>query len=202
MGDNTKGRRMKRMTQIEREFQQSLEASGHSKRTVTRFIQGVDRFLRYIDGQPLNRLSEEQTRAYFARFKGNTRASYSSIIHRFLKFAAAALPVVVDKAGASLPPPTRKPTKKELALRERWTVDKLTAEKETADDLIAKLARQVVNHYVFFEKRLKGAPDDLDELARFADEARALIESNLALFMGLSASGRNINPLFTERILP
>ena len=201
MGDNTKGRRLK-LTPIEHDFEQHLQAAGRSKKTVTAAISTVRCFLRHVDGKPLAQLSEDDTRAYFAGFKGPTRRVYSSTISRFLKFAAAALPVVVNKAGAQLPPPTRKPTQKELALRERWTVDKLTAQKEAADDLIGRLARQVVNHYVFFEKRLKGAPDDLDELARFADEARALIESNLALFMNLSATGHNINSRFNERNLP
>jgi len=190
-----------KLTPIERDFEQHLQAAGRSKHTVTAAVSAVRCFLRHVDGKPLAQLSENDTREYFAGFKGPTRRVYSSTISRFLKFAAAALPVVVNKAGAELPPPTRKPTKKELALRERWTVDKLTAQKEAADDLIGRLARQVVNHYVLFEKRLKGAPDNLDELARFADEARALIESNMVLFMGLSATGHNINSRF-ERNLP
>lgn len=89
MGDNTKGRRLKRMTQLERDFEQHLEAAGHSKQTVIAAVRAVHRFLCHLDGTPLAQVSEQQTGAYFAAFTGATLRTYSSIISRFLKFAAA-----------------------------------------------------------------------------------------------------------------
>jgi len=85
-------------------------------------------------------------------------------------------------------------------MREKWALEKLVDEKEKADDLIAALARRVIDHYVYFGKRLKGEADDLDELARFADDCREIIERNLPLFMGLSAGGRNLHPKIDERV--
>ena len=45
-----------------------------------------------------------------------------------------------------------------------------------------------------------GGQADLDEVARFADEAREIIESHLPLFMGLSAAGLNVHPRIDERM--
>jgi hypothetical protein len=189
------------MTDLE-DFRAHLQKEGWCLTQITWRVNHVRVFLAAIGNKPAHLITEADTRNYFKHVTLKRRKSVATSIGAYIKFAARNLPVVVDRAGAALPPPARKLSKKDLALRERWTIDKLTAEKEAADDLIGRLARQVVNHYVYFEKRLKGSPDDLDEIARFTDEARALIESNLGLFMGLSASGRNINPAFTERILP
>jgi hypothetical protein len=93
---------------------------------------------------------------------------------------------------------------KEVALRQSWAVDKLIQQREVADDLIAKLARRVIDHYLFFQARLQGGPDcpeSIDELTRLSDECRHVIQTNLPLFLGLSAQGRNIHSLIDERIL-
>ena len=191
------------MTDTLEDFRRHLQGQGYAPTSVCKMVTIVRSFLKQVGKKRVDAITETDTGNYFAKHVSRkSRMSYACSIAAYLKFATKSLPVVVDRTGAALPPPTRKPTKKDLALREKWTIDKLTAEKEAADDLIGQLARQLVNNYVFFEKRRKGAPDDLDEIGRFADECRQLIESNLALFMGLSANGSNINPLFTERILP
>jgi len=185
------------------DFRRYLQSEGYKPGSIPTMLYHVRVFLKHIGNKRVDRLTEADTRDYFAKHVSHKhRRGPASSISAYIKFAAKSLPVVVDRMGAALPPPARKPTKKELALREKWTIDKLMAEKETANDLIGRLARQLMNHFVHFEKRRRGAPDDLDEIGRFADECRQLIESNLALFMGLSASGRNINPIFTERVLP
>jgi len=66
--------------------------------------------------------------------------------------------------------------------------------------LIAKLARKLIDHYLYFQGRIKGEPENLDDVVRFADECRELIESNLPLFMGLSAQGRNVHSKIDERV--
>jgi hypothetical protein len=47
---------------------------------------------------------------------------------------------------------------------------------------------------------MKGEPENLDDVYRFADECKELIESNLALFMKLSAQGRNVHSAIDERV--
>jgi hypothetical protein len=120
-------------------------------------------------------------------------------VGQFLKFAAARLPALVNARGAE----SRRaaaPTKKELALHQKWTLDKLIEQKENDADLIAKLARKVIDHYIYFQGRMKGEPENLDDVYRFADECKELIESNLALFMKLSAQGRNVHSAIDERV--
>jgi hypothetical protein len=87
-----------------------------------------------------------------------------------------------------------------IALRQQWAVDKLTAKKEANDDLVAKLARKVIDHYLYFQRRIQGEDENLDDVHRFAAVCQELIQSNLPLFMGLSAQGRNIHPLLDERV--
>ena len=77
---------------------------------------------------------------------------------------------------------------------------KLREQKESDDDLIAKLARKVIDHYLFFQTLLKTDDIDLDTVSRFADECRDLVETNLPLFMSLSAQGRNIHSAIDERV--
>jgi hypothetical protein len=89
---------------------------------------------------------------------------------------------------------------KELALRQQWAADKLAEQKEAGDDLIAKLARKVIDHYLYFQGRIAGKPEDLDDIHRFAAECQELIQANLILFMSLSAQGKNIHPLINERV--
>jgi len=87
-----------------------------------------------------------------------------------------------------------------LALRRTWAVDRLLEQKVTSEDLIAKLGRKVIDHYVYFQSRLKDEPENLDDIERFAAECRELIESNFELFMALSKSGRNIRSAIDERV--
>lgn len=90
--------------------------------------------------------------------------------------------------------------RKEVALRQKWAVDKLAAEKEAGEDLIARLARKLIDHYVFFEQLTRGEELNLDTVHRFAAEAQELIASNLPLFMQLSVQGKNTHPIIDERV--
>jgi len=89
----------------------------------------VRRFLRYVGGGRLDRLSEEVTRGFFVGLKEGNRKSCASAISQFLIFATARLPVVVSNRGAEMPAPS---SRKELALRRQWSVDKLIEQKEAA----------------------------------------------------------------------
>jgi site-specific recombinase XerD len=180
------------------EFKQHLIATGLSKHTIESYISGVRGFLKHIGNEErLDRISEESVRSFFAGIDNhNTRRTRAAEVSRFLIFATARLPVVINNRGA----PATAPSKKELALRRQWSVDKLTEQKKAADDLTAKLARKLIDHYLYFQDRLKGGPENLDDLCRFADECRELIQSNLPLFMELSAQGRNIHSVIDERV--
>jgi hypothetical protein len=96
--------------------------------------------------------------------------------------------------------PLARQSEKEKKLRQRWAVDKLAEQKGSGQDLIAKLARRVIDHYLYFQNRIKGEEENLDDLVRFAEDCRELIESNLTLFMSLSAGGRNIHSKIDERV--
>jgi Phage integrase, N-terminal SAM-like domain len=192
------------------DFRQHLIATGLSKHTIETCISGVRGFLRHIGNERhLDRISEESVRSFFAGIDNrNTRRRRASDVSQFLNFALSRLPVVINNRGNAsggskkVPPetPAPAPSKKELALRRQWSVDKLSEQKEAADDLTAKLARKVIDHFLYFQDRLKGEPENLDDLCRFADECRELIQSNLPLFMTLSAQGRNIHSAIDERV--
>jgi len=181
------------------DFEQHLIAAGKSKSTIKVTMNIVRRFLRHAGDTRLDRLSEEAARAFFDGLEGQTRMQYAMAVSQFLKFTAARLPAVINARGAESPR-ARPPTKKELAIREKWTLDKLVEQKENDTDLIAKLARKVIDHYLYFQGRMKGEPENLDDVYRFADECKDLIESNLMLFMKLSAEGRNIHSAIDERV--
>lgn len=183
-------------------FRRHLEQH-HTRTTVVNYMHHVRGFLDFIGNQRIDRVSEEQMRAYFARYKNqkrHTRSHAVAVISQYVKFATAGLPVVIDGRGAAMPPAPATPSKRDLALRKRWDVEKLVHESEAKDDLLAKFARKVSDHYLYFQTRLRGGDENLDEVGRLADECRELIESNLALFMALSASGRNVHPKIDERI--
>ena len=187
-------------TPIEANFKQHLIAAGKAKDTVNVYMATVRRFLKHVGNERIDRISEEVTRSFFAGIKDRgTRRMNAMPIGQFLNFAAARLPVVVTARGAESPR-ARPPTKKELALRQKWTLDKLEEQTENDADLIAKLARKLIDHYLYFQGRIKGEPENLDDVQRFADECRDLIETNLPLFMGLSAQGRNIHSKIDERV--
>ncbi len=181
------------------DFKQSLIAAGKSKLTIKSMTNTVRRFLKHVENQPVDRISEDLARSFFDGQSGQTRRQYAMVISQFLRFSAARLPALVTARGAESPRAPA-PTKKELALRQKWTLDKLLDQKNTDHDLIAKLGRKLIDHYLYFQGRMKGDPENLDDLVRFADECRDLIESNLALFMKLSADGRNVHSKIDERV--
>lgn len=182
------------------DFKQYLKDQGKGKAAIDRTVNTVRRFLRHVGEHRLDRISEEVARSFFAGIKAvKTRQMYAMEVSQFLNFSASRLPVPVNAQGRLIIPPAVK-SKKELALRQKWTVEKLLDQKETADDLIAKLARKVSDHYLYFQTRLKGGDENLDEVGRLGDECRELIESNLPLFMALSAGGRNVHPKIDERM--
>ncbi len=186
-------------TSIESEFRKHLKAAGVKSKTRWTYMAIVRKFLKHIGDTRLERLSEELTRAFFHGLKGKDRTQNAMVVSKFLTFAARGLPVPVNARGAESPRAPA-PTKKKLALRQKWTLDRLVEQKESDDDLIAKLARKLIDHYLYFQGRIKGKPDNLDDLVRFADDCRELIESNLSLFMSLSAQGRNIHSKIDERV--
>lgn len=192
---------MKNETQLE-DFKQYLKDQGKGKAAIDRTVNTVRRFLRHVGEQRLDRISEEVARSFFAGIKAvKTRQMYAMEVSQFLNFSVSRLPVPLNARGVESPQGAAAPTKKELALREKWTVDKLREQKEADKDLIAKLARKVIDHYVFFQTLLKTDERvDLDTVSRFADECRDLIETNLPLFMSLSAQGRNIHSAIDERV--
>jgi integrase-like protein len=184
------------------EFKESLQAAGNTKSSVKMYTYWAKRFLTHVGGKPINQVTEAEVENLFVTLRNLNKASRRtaiSSVSKFIKFAAAGLPVVMGKGG-ELPPAPAPKNKKALALRDKWAIEKLAEEKQKADDLITALTRRVIDHYLYFGKRLKGEPDDLDELARFADDCREIIERNLQLFVGLSAGGRNLHPKIDERV--
>jgi hypothetical protein len=196
-------RRAAALGPLETEFDAHLKEQKRVPETVKQYRHCVRRLLRYIGDEPLNRVSAERMREWFEREFGKRtkqgQVQAGVAITQFLKFAAARLPVPLSARGAEMPL-ARAPGEKELALRRQWEIDRATDRKETRDDLIAQLARKVIDHYLYFQGRMKGEPENLDDVYRFADECRELIERNLPLFMGLSAGGRNIHSAIDERV--
>ena len=182
-------------------FRAQLEQEKFTRNSIASYLSVVRSFLKSVGNRPVTELGDSEVREFFKRYK--TKGARKQAVHaisRWIKFSAARLPVVVGQ-GALPPPAPRKLTRKELALREKWTAEKLTHAKEAAEELNAKLARKVIDHYLFFQRLMKtGGQADLDEVARFADEAREIIESHLPLFMGLSAAGLNVHPRIDERM--
>ena len=182
------------------DFKAHLIATGRSRGTAMEYAGLVRRFLKHVGETRIDRISEELSRSFFATIKGeHARHRAASIVSQYLKFTAAKLPVVVNGARGQAPR-APVPTKQTKLLRERWHVDKLIEGRHRDADIIAQLARKVIDHYVFFEGLLKGEEINLDDVARLADEAKALIEANLALFMSLSAGGRNVHSKIDERV--
>ena len=185
-------------TPIEAEFRKHLKTLGFTPNTRTNYMIIVRRFEKHIGYTPLERLTEDLTRSFFAGLKGQDRRINATVISQFLTFAVSRLPVPVNARGAESPR-TAAPTKKELALRQKWTLDKLVEQKETDDDLIAKLARKVIDGYLICQQQIKGEAN-LDDLVRHVDECRELIETHLTLFMTLSAQGRNVHNKIDSRV--
>jgi hypothetical protein len=162
----------------------------------------VRRFREYIGDQRLDRLTDETVKGFFQQVGGkDNRKCAASIIGQFLRFAAPReLVVVTNERGpegrASVP------VKDDsfACVRQGWSIDKLKQQKDADEDLIAKLGRRVIDHYLYFQSRLEGGPENLDELNRLAADCREIIQTNLPLFMSLSAQGRNVHSAIDERI--
>ena len=185
-------------TDLERAFALHLGKAGAEPRTVDQYLRTVRRFLKHVGENRVDRISEELTRAFFAGKAKNTLHQQAAIVGQFLAFAAQRLPVLATARGEDSPRAAA-PTKKELALRQRWSNDKAVEQKENDDDLIAKLARKVIDGYLICQQQIKGE-QNLDDLVRFVDECREVIETNLEVFMKLSAEGRNIHSKIDDRV--
>jgi hypothetical protein len=185
-------------TGILAEFTEHLKADGYSAGSVDIYARTAREFLKHVGNRPIDRISEAETRQFFNRFTNkHTHRQRAMHVSAFLKFAMRGLPALLAVVNAP-----KATTKKDLTVKAKWTHDKLVQQREESADLIAKLARKVIDHYMYFENRMKGEPENLDEVARFADECRELIQSNLPLFMGLSAQGRNVHSKIDERVQP
>src|SRR5688572_5410082 len=172
-----------------KDFKQHLKAQGKTPLTIGAMMSCVRRFLRHVGDQRLDRLSGDVTRSFFDDFKGQTRQQYAWAVSQFLQFAARGLPAVVGARGSErIPAPVVKDPK-EMALRQAWAIEQQTQQQEAEEAVIARLARQLINHFLYFEKRIKGAPENLDDLYRFRAECQELIKADLSLFMELSAKG-------------
>lgn len=205
------GRRPPVLTALEKEFQERLRLQGKTTSTRKHYMNYIHRFMRYVGGEPLHRLTGEQMKYFFEQEFGHwgksTQVIASAVVTQFVRFAVAQslpVPVVVNRRESkAAPAPVLDPVRdaREIALRQKWSFDRLLLEKEKGDDLIAALGRQLVNHYLFFQSLLSQTPLNLDEVIRLADECRETIDSNLSLFLKLSALGKNLGPKINERII-
>ena len=187
------------LTGIEADFVTHLKGSGLADGTVYQYSVIVGLFLAHIGNRRIDQISEAEVRTFFQRYKdSSTKRCYGSVVSQFLKFAHTCLTVPVTARGEQSPRAVA-PSKKELALRQQWSLDKLIRDKASGDDLIAKLARKVIDGYLICQREIKGE-QNLDDLVRYVDECRELIEANLPLFMGLSAQGKNIHSAIDERV--
>jgi hypothetical protein len=116
-------------------------------------------------------------------------------VQQFLKFTAAHPSLISREDQASKPAPDGQ---QETVPPQQWLVEKLVDEKTRSDELIAMLGRKLMDHYLYFQNRLKGDEEDPDCVCRLADEAKQLIESNLALFIRLFSSGQKVDRTIPE----
>jgi hypothetical protein len=174
-----------------------------AKRTVENYMRIARRFVAFVGNEPVQRISEDIVAEFFKDIGASShyKKNAGMVIGHLLRFALLRLPVPAGKRGPTVPAPDPVQDAREIALRQHWNFDRLLEEKERGDDVIAMLGRQLVNHYVFFQSRLAGTPENIDELIRLADECREVIERNLPLFMKLSALGKNLGRLINERII-
>lgn len=185
--------RPKPLSPLESAFELHLKQSGKHPASVSQYMSIVRRFLKHVGPDSrFDRISPHTVKAFFEELGGGkrNRDSYAMVVGQFLRFVAecsAHLPAV--RGSRQVP-----------VLARKWNADHLKEQKEADDDLIAKLARKVIDHFLYFEGRLKGGRENLDELTRLRDECRELIQTNLRLFMGLSAEGRNVHSIIDERM--
>ena len=179
------------------DFKQHMIASGKSEHTATLYAQRVAGFLKHLTEQRIEKITEDSAQSYIAGIKDKrTKRGKVIAVHQFLKFAAQrSFPVRTKEDEAPLPSTQSQP---EVALTQQWLLEKLIDEKSRSDDLIAALACKLMDHYLYFQSRITGGGDNLDSICRLADEAKQLIQSNLALFIRLSSGGRSINRTIPE----
>lgn len=186
------------------DYRRELKPRGWQKRSIQLRLHYCRRFLKFIGPtQDPAKVSAETVKAFLElpRRSAATVMNYKHAVASFLKFVGERLPAPKGwHAAAALPVPAKNP--QELALNRQWSLEKLIEQKETDADVIAKLARKVIDHYLYFQGRLKGETENLDDVCRFADECKELIEQHLPLFMKLSAQGRNIHSKIDERVQP
>jgi hypothetical protein len=203
---------------MEAAFEEHLRASKISRDCIAQYVSCVRRFLKFVGADTeFDRLSPETVKAFFQQLGGGekNKRQYPMIIGRFLRFVASGYPqspAIRPRSRAMLDSPQmderegrdRDPVAiqddKTLALRQTWAVDRLKEQKEAGEDLIAKLGRKLIDHYLYFQSRLQGGPESIDELYRLSDECRELIQTNLPLFISFSAQGRNLHSIIDEKV--
>lgn len=173
------------VTDLEQAFEADLKQGDLAPRTVQLYMGRIRRFLKYVGNERLDRVGDDAVKAFFKETAASKKEQrdVAFLIGRFLRFAAARRP----------------PQQRSEIQAKELSVEQLKAQKEAADDLIAKLGRRLIDHYLFFQARLQGQPESIDELTRLVDDCRELIQSNLPLFMSLSAQGRNVHSIIDQR---
>ena len=140
------------------DFELHLKESGKTPTTVCNYARLVRQFLKFVGNESPERISEDLVRAFFNGIANcKTKREYATRIGQFLKFTAAHLPVT-GKLASAMPPG---PAAKEVAIRQRWSLDHLINQKEKDADSIAQLARKIIDHYLYFQARLKADPKTL-----------------------------------------
>ncbi|HEX7231634.1 MAG TPA: phage integrase N-terminal SAM-like domain-containing protein [Candidatus Binatia bacterium] len=177
------------------DFKQHLIASGKSEDTASLYAQRIARFLSHADWPP-EKITAELVRTFLNRIKDKrTKRGCAMAVQQFLKFTAAHSTLISREDQSSKPPGEGQ---QETVPPQQWLVEKLVDEKARSDELIATLARKLMDHYLYFQRRIKAEQEDPDYVCRLADEAKQLIESNLALFIRLFSSGREVDRTIPE----
>ncbi len=177
-------------------FKQHLIASGKSEDTASLYAQRIARFLRHTDW-PTEKITADLVRSFLNRIKDKrTKRGCAMAVQQFLKFTAAHPSFISGENQSSKPPAQRQ---RETIPPQQWLLEKLINEKARSDELISMLASKLMDHYLYFQSRIKGNEEgDPDYLCRLADETKQLIESNLALFIRLFSSGQAVDTTIPE----
>ncbi|HXG51001.1 MAG TPA: hypothetical protein VNN77_06295 [candidate division Zixibacteria bacterium] len=148
------------------------------------------RFVIYAGHEPIEQISDRQVEGFIRSAAGGRRGQVARDLGAFLRFAAERRDVPAEMAPLVPPSAPARAERDRLApLRQKLTFDRFAREKEAADELIARLAHRVIDHFLYFRRRIAGEPDDLDEIYRLADEAAEIIHANLQTFMRLQGAG-------------
>jgi len=186
------------LSSLARDFEKHLEHSGKKPQNIRQYREAVRRFVEYVGNVKPDQISEELVKVYFKNLSPSMRHVSAFKVGQFLRFVAKRLPVRVG-GSASVPVPTSE-NNGALAPLDAFTLDKLVQQKQVTDDLITKLARQLIDHYLYFQSRLQGGLDSIEELYRLSDGCRELIQANLPLFMSLSAQGHNVHSIIDKGV--